>query len=61
MIDFLQVNIGTILVAILLTVVVVCILMTMRRRKKQGISSFGCRCSHCSVAGSCHSNSHHEK
>lgn len=61
MIAFLKANIGTILVAILLTVVVVGILMTMRKRKKKGISSYGCGCSHCSVAGSCHSNSHHEK
>lgn len=61
MIAFLQANIGTILVAILMTVVVVGILMTMHKRKKKGISSCGCGCSHCSVAGSCHTSPPHEK
>lgn len=48
MLQFLANNGGTILVAVILAVLVVLVARYMIRQKKQGVSSCGCGCEHCS-------------
>ena len=48
MLQFLANNGGTILVSVLLAVIVVAVARYMIRQKKQGNSSCGCGCEHCS-------------
>lgn len=57
MLLWLQQNIGTILVCIVLLVVVGLIVNKIVRDKKQGCSSCGNNCSHCAMHGQCH-NTH---
>ncbi len=57
MLLWLQQNIGTILVCIVLLVVVGLIVKKIVDDKKQGRSSCGNNCSHCAMHGQCH-NTH---
>jgi hypothetical protein len=61
MVAFLQANIGTILVAVLVAVIVVSIIVSIHKRKKRGVSSCGCGCSHCDARDSCHAAQDQEK
>ena len=54
MVEFLISNLGTIIVALALTIVVGLIIFKMYRDKKQGKSSCGCNCSSCPMANECH-------
>ena len=47
-------NLGTILVTLLLIVIVTMIILYLIREKKQGRSSCGGNCGHCSMCGTCH-------
>ena len=57
MLQFLANNGGTILVSVLLAVIVVAVARYMIRQKKQGNSSCGCGCEHCS--SHCHTKHCH--
>lgn len=52
MLNWLVHNLSTIIVSVLILVVVLFILFRLIRQKKQGKSSCGCGCEHCS--GGCH-------
>ena len=47
-------NLGTIVISAVLLVVVIAIVRYLIRQKKQGKSSCGAGCAHCSNAGCCH-------
>ena len=47
-------NLGTILISAVLLVIVIAIVRYLIRQKKQGKSSCGAGCAHCSNAGCCH-------
>ena len=49
-------NLGTILVGAAVLLAVVLILVKMWKDKKKGVSSCGCGCSSCAMAGTCHGN-----
>lgn len=54
MLEFLQNNLGTILVALALVGISLAIIIKAIKNKKQGKSSCGCNCSGCSMASICH-------
>ena len=47
-------NLGTILISAVLLVIVIAIVRYLIRQKKQGKSSCGAGCAHCTNAGCCH-------
>ena len=53
MLNFLQLNGGTILLTAVLVLVVVSIIRYLVRQKRQGCSSCGCGCGGCPMNGSC--------
>ena len=55
MLQWIDANIGTILICLVLIVVVFFIVRSLLRQKKQGKSSCGCNCAHCAMHGSFHS------
>ena len=56
MLEFLNENLGTILVSAVVVLVLVLAFMKIRRDKKKGIScGCGCGCSGCPSQGMCHS------
>ena len=55
MLNWLKVNIGTIIVCAILILIVAGVIISMIRDKKKGKSSCGCGCSGCPMSGSCHS------
>lgn len=55
MLQWMNENLGTILISIVLIVIVVCIVRYLVRQKKQGRSTCGNNCAHCAMQGSCHS------
>lgn len=55
MLNWLEVNIGTIIVCAILILIVAGVIISMIRDKKKGKSSCGCGCSGCPMSGSCHS------
>lgn len=55
MLTFLQNNLATILVGLVLLAVVGLVLYVMRRDKAAGKGSCGCSCSGCPSSGMCHS------
>lgn len=56
MINWIQSNLGTIVVCIILVAVVAFILYNMYKNKRKGKSSCGCNCSCCPAGGMCHKN-----
>ena len=54
MVQWISENLGTILISIGLIAAVVAIIRSLIRNKKQGKSSCGATCAHCSMSGSCH-------
>ena len=54
MLNFLQLNGGTILLTAVLVLAVVSIIRYLVRQKRQGCSSCGCGCSSCPLSSSCH-------
>lgn len=54
MLQWLEANLGTILVCAVLAAVVVLVICHMVRQKKQGKSGCGCGCADCAAHGSCH-------
>lgn len=55
MLDFLQANIGTIAVGLILVIILAAAFMKIRKDKKNG-AGCGCGCSGCPSAGMCHGN-----
>ncbi len=55
MLNWLKINIGTIIVCAILILIVAGVIISMIRDKKKGKSSCGCGCSGCPMSGSCHS------
>ena len=56
MLQWISENIGTIVIGLILLVVVGLIVRSLIRQKKQGKSSCGCNCAHCTMHGNCHSH-----
>lgn len=56
MLTWISENLATILICLALVLMVVGILIGMRRDKKKGKSTCGNNCTHCAMAGSCHSH-----
>lgn len=54
MLSWLNANISTILIALVLLAVVVWIVCRLFRDRKKGKSSCGCGCAHCTMADCCH-------
>lgn len=54
MLHWLTDNLGTILISGALLAVIILILIHLIRDKKRGVSSCGCKCAHCAMAGQCH-------
>ena len=55
MLTFLQNNLATIVIGLILLAVVCLVIYVMGRDKKAGKSACGCSCSGCPSAGMCHS------
>lgn len=58
MLTWLQNNLGTIVVAVIVFGILAAVAVKMLKDKKQGKSSCGNNCSHCAMHGQCHSNGH---
>ncbi len=56
MINFLQNNLGTIVVLLILVAVVSLVIIKMIKDKKSGKKSCNCGCGGCPLKDSCHSN-----
>ncbi len=56
MMDLIFNNIGSVMVSVVLLLIVVLIIRKLFNDKKRGISSCGCNCKGCALAGSCHGN-----
>ncbi len=54
MLMWLQANLGTILVVLVLLVIVGFIIRNLIKNKKAGQTSCGCGCEHCAMRDSCH-------
>ena len=54
MLQWISMNIGTILISLVLLAVVGLIIRSMIRQKKQGKSSCGGNCAGCAACGACH-------
>lgn len=54
MLHWLMENLGTLLIAGVLLAVIVLISIHLIQDKKRGVSSCGCKCAHCAMAGQCH-------
>lgn len=54
MLQWISMNIGTILISLVLLAVVGLIIRSMIRQKKQGKSSCGGNCAACAACGACH-------
>lgn len=58
MLTFLQNNLATIVVLLVLLAVIALVICGMRREKKAGKSACGCNCGGCPSAGMCHGSKH---
>ena len=54
MLTWLQANIGTILLVLVLLAIVISIVWKLRKDKKTGQTSCGCGCEHCALHDQCH-------
>ena len=54
MLQWIQTNLGTMLICAVLIVIVALIVRSLVRQKRQGKSSCGCNCAHCARHGACH-------
>lgn len=54
MLQWIQTNLGTMLICAVLIVIVALIVRSLARQKRQGKSSCGCNCAHCAMHGACH-------
>lgn len=54
MISFLQTNISTIIVGLIVIAVIVLVIMQMHKDRKAGRSACGCKCAGCPNASLCH-------
>ena len=54
MLQWIQTNLGTMLICAVLIVIVALIVRSLVRQKRQGTSSCGCNCAHCAMHGACH-------
>ena len=54
MLAWIQTNLATLVVSLVLLLIVASILLHLIRVKKQGKSSCGCDCGSCGGCGSCH-------
>jgi hypothetical protein len=55
MLEWLSSNLANIIIIAIVTGLIVLAVIVMVRDKKAGKSSCGCNCSHCALAGKCHS------
>lgn len=55
MLQWLEGNLGTIVICIVLLAVAGLIVYNLIRQKKEGKSSCGCGCANCAMHGQCHS------
>lgn len=55
MLLWLEANLGTILVSLVLAALVALAVLTLIRQKRSGKSACGCGCGRCAMAGKCHS------
>ena len=53
MLQWIQTNLGTMLICAVLIVIVALIVRSLVRQKRQGKSSCGCNCAHCAMHGAC--------
>lgn len=53
MLNWMEQNLGTIAICVLLVAMVAAILLSMRREKRQGKSPCGGSCAHCTLHGAC--------
>lgn len=61
MLQWIQMNLATIVIAAALVVMVGAIVWYLRRQKKQGKSSCGGNCAHCAMCGTCHTGKKPER
>lgn len=61
MLQWIQMNLATIVIAAALVVMVGAIVGYLRRQKKQGKSSCGGNCAHCAMCGTCHTEKKPER
>lgn len=54
MLQWIQTNLGTMLICAVLIVIVALIVRSLVRQKRQGKSACGCNCAHCAMHGACH-------
>ena len=54
MLSWLEANMGSIVVVLILVLLCALIIRSMYNDKKQGKSTCGCNCAHCAMAGQCH-------
>ena len=52
--EWILANAGTIVILLVLAAVVTLIVRKMLRDRKQGRTSCGCGCEHCTMSGRCH-------
>ena len=61
MLQWINENVGTILICMGLIVIVALIVRSLIRQKKQGKSSCGAGCAHCAMHGQCHTGGRAQK
>lgn len=54
MLQWIQTNLGTMLICAVVIVIVAWIVRSLVRQKRQGKSACGCNCAHCAMHGACH-------
>ena len=54
MLAWLQMNLGTILVVLVLLAIVALVIRTLFKNKRKGQTSCGCGCEHCALRDKCH-------
>ena len=54
MVEWLEANIGTIIVSIILVIIIFLVVYGMIKNKKKGKTTCGCGCANCAMSASCH-------
>lgn len=57
MLTWIEQNLGTLIITIVLIAIITSIILYQIRQKKRGKSSCGCGCEHCAMNGKCHTPS----